>query len=136
MNLIARLFPKAPTLRDRLAPDGILLLEERLRGSVTYRNYRAPGRRDTLTRRGGRWSVAVTRKGLLVDGSLGTFVDAPWTDPRLGAVRVSVEDGGTLLLAFDASVFHDDRSGQVEVRARTPQARRFADLVAEHRAAG
>jgi hypothetical protein len=133
MNLIARLFPNAPTLRGRLAAEGLLLLEERLKGSVTYRNYTAPGRRDALTRRGARWAIGVTRSGLLVDGSLGTFIDAQWTDPRLAAVQVSVEDGSQLLIAFDASVFHDDRAGQIEVRVRTSQAQRLADLIAEHR---
>jgi hypothetical protein len=135
MNLIARLFPNAPTLRGRLTADGLVLLEERLRGSVTYRDYKAPGRRDTLTRRGARWAVGITRKGMLVDGSLGTFIDTVWTDPRLSAVQVSAS-GDELLVAFDASTFHDDRSGKVEIRAHSPNAQRFADLVAEHRAGG
>jgi hypothetical protein len=132
MNLIARLFPNAPTLAGRLTADGVLLLEERLRGSVTYRNYKAPGRRDTLTRRGARWAVGVTRKGLLLDGSLGTFIDAEWTDARLAELQISVAEGDTLLIAYDASLFHENRSGQIEIRVRTPQAQRIADLVASH----
>ena len=39
-------------LRGEVMAEGVLLLEEGLRGSVTYRHYRAPGRRANWSKSG------------------------------------------------------------------------------------
>jgi hypothetical protein len=55
VNSLRRVLPGsgrlAEELRAALTAEGLVLLEENLTGSITYRNYRAPGQRSSLKRR-------------------------------------------------------------------------------------
>ena len=50
-------------------------------------------------------------------------------DERIRRLKVSLENPGTLLIAFDASLFHDDWSGSIEYRFHTSQAQAFLDAL-------
>ena len=58
-----------------------------------------------------------------------TIIDVPVTDERTRSMEFSVEGDGTLLVAFDASLFHNDWSGRIEYRFQTAQARAFLEKV-------
>jgi hypothetical protein len=55
-------------LRAELEAEGIVLLEEDLRGTITYRNYRAPGRRYGLRKARIAGAIAVTRQRVVAWG--------------------------------------------------------------------
>lgn len=118
-------------LLTRLKGEGVLLLDEGVRGSVTYRNFRAPGRYSHWKRQWYTSSVALTRVRLVALRRSLPIIDIPLTDARIRRLRLSREGGDTLLVAFDAALFHSDWSGIIEYRFRTPHAQRFIDAVHE-----
>jgi hypothetical protein len=119
--------PIAAALKD----EGVLLLDEGLRGSVTYRGFRAPGKRFSYKRKGYVGSIILTEVRLLGLGYSSTIIDVPLTDQRLRRMQFSVEGSDVLLVTFDAALFHDDWSGSIEYRFRTPQAHDFVKMLGE-----
>jgi hypothetical protein len=59
--------------------------------------------------------------------SLSTAIDVPLTDERIRSMRFSVEKEGTLLVAFDSSLFHPGWSGTMEYRFGTLAAPAFVE---------
>ena len=114
-----------------LKGEGVLLLDEGLRGSVTYRGFRAPGKIFAYKRKGYVGSIILTEVRLLGLGYSSTIINVPLTDQRLRRIQLSVEGNDLLLVAFDAALFHDDWSGSVEYRFRTPQAHDFVKMLGE-----
>lgn len=101
------------------AAEGVVLSDEGLRASVTYRNFRRPGRYSGLRKVGLVGSIVVTNQRIAAFSGEDTVIDVPFSDGRLRRIAFSVEANGALLAAFDASVFHDDWSGSLEYRFKT-----------------
>ena len=117
-------------LRSQLQSEGIILLDEAVKGSVTYRDFRRPGKRDGWRRQWYIASIALTKVRLLALWNTNPIINVPLTDERIRAMRYSLEkDGAVLCIAFDAGLFHDDWSGTIEYRFRTPEAQRFLELL-------
>jgi len=105
------------SLQQSMAAEGVLLLEVNVRGTITHRNFRGPGRRITLDKRVARWTVALTGRRILVRWGERPYVDVEWSDTaHQQALAISV-DGPSLLIQFDAGAFSDDSSGIIEIRA-------------------
>lgn len=83
-------------------------------------------RRQWFTR-----SIILTKARLVSLQSLSQAIDVPLTDERIHSMRISVEKEGTLLIAFDPSLFHPDWSGTIEYRFRTTEAEAFAAKLRE-----
>jgi len=117
MSFLARLFLGKGTFPDevraQIEAEGALALEEGLRGSITYRDYRAPGDRAHVQRVGTVGAIAVT----LV-----------WTDTRVTALKLLAQPDG-LKLTFGAAAFGPDRSGHVEVFLRSADPERLVALI-------
>jgi hypothetical protein len=107
--------------------EGILLSDEGIRGSVTYRNFRSPGRRSNWRREWYTASIALSRMRLIAFRHSSSIINVPLSDRRLRELKFSAEDSAHLLVAFDASLFQTDWSGTIEYRFRTPHARAFLD---------
>jgi len=116
-------------LRAALTAEGLLLLEEGLAGSITYRSYRAPGSRSSLRKEATSGAIAVTTQRLVIWAGGGKSIDIPLHHPFRAALKVSIEQPGRICFSYDAGRFRPDRSGTVEVRLRTAQATRIADLL-------
>jgi hypothetical protein len=58
------------------------------------------------------------------------IINVPLTDARLLRLNISLEKHDVLLIAFDASLFHNDWSGAIEYRFRTAQAQAFWETLA------
>ena len=122
-SLFYRLFGvgKIPKLlNDTLRIEGIVVSDEGIPGSVTYRDFRAPGRYCSWRKQGFVGSVVVTNNRLVALRYSNFAVNVPFTDERIRQLQISVE-GERLLIAFDPKLFHDDWSGTIEYRFRTPQ---------------
>ena len=117
--MLGRLFLGRGTLPDdlraQLTAEGLDQEEEGIRGTVTYRHYRAPHRRSKWRRQWIRAALAITDQRLLIAIRGRPFVNVPWDDPRLDAMEMSVEDD-RLLIAFDPALFDERRSGRIELR--------------------
>jgi len=134
-TLLYRLFGigKIPAqYRGALESEGILLSDEGIKGSVTYRNFRAPGRISKWKRQWHTASIILTRTRLLAFAYSNQIIDVPKTDARFRRLRFSLENENNLLVAFDASLFHDDWSGTIEYRFKTAQAESFLSNLREY----
>ena len=111
-------------VRALLAAEGVVLLDEALSGSITYRDYRAPGTYYSLRKVAVSGAIVVTNERLVVWAARGRIVDVPLRDPLRDALMIvptgQPPDG--LTFRFDASAFSPDRSGTVEVYFRTAAA--------------
>lgn len=109
--------------------EGILLLDEGVKGSVTYRNFHAPGRYAAWERRGFSASIAVTKVRLLALAYTSPVINVPFADERIQAMRYSLKHNDTLCITFDADLFHADWSGTIEYRFRTAEAQHCLELL-------
>jgi hypothetical protein len=119
------------TLMFQLKNEGVILLDEGVKGSVTYRNFRAPGRRESWRRQWSTASIALTKTRLLGLIYSSLVINVPLADERIKAMQYTLENGPALCVTFDASLFHADWSGTIEYRFRTPQAQEFFDFLTE-----
>ncbi|NJN95083.1 MAG: hypothetical protein HC875_13755 [Anaerolineales bacterium] len=119
-------------VRPTLEAEGIHFLEEGLWGTITYHNYRAPGRYSAWRKRAFVGALVLTSKRVMACWGRERLLDITFDHPLLAAVKFSLEKPDCLLAAYDAARFHTDRSGQVEVRFSTPQAGRIMELLRPH----
>jgi hypothetical protein len=110
-------------LRSELASEGIYLLEERLWGTVTYRDYRAPGRYSSFRKELVRGAVVITSRRFLVWTGRAKHVNVPLRPPL--PVAVALDGPERVVVGYDAGRFRPERSGRVEIRLRTPSAGRI-----------
>lgn len=129
-SLLYRLFGlgKIPAkYRIDLITEGIIILDEGVKGSVTYKNFRSPTRYANWKRQWYPASIALTRFHLHAFAYSSPIIDVSLTDGRFRQIQFSLEDENTLLAAFDASLFHNDWSGNLEYRFKTPLAKAFLE---------
>ena len=127
-SLLYRLFGlgKIPKLlNDTLRIEGIVVSDEGVPASVTYRDFRAPGKYFSWKKQAFVGSVVVTNNRLVALMYSNFAVNVPFSDERIRRLQISVE-GDRLLIAFDPKLFHDNWSGTIEYRFRTPQT---ADMI-------
>ena len=117
--------------RTMLESEGLVLADEGIAGSVTYRDFRAPGKRFTWRKVAFSGSIALTKTRLLALHYANPAINIPLDDKRFEQLRISVEGEQTLLVAFDPSLFHDDWSGTMEYRFRTSQAQTLFETLRE-----
>jgi hypothetical protein len=118
--------------RTALETEGVVVVDEGIAGSVTYRHFRVPGRRFRFRRTWFTGSVIVTQKRIAAFAWGRRVVNVPFDDLRIREVGVLAGED-TLLITFEAGLFHEEMSGQVELRYRTGEARRLAGLLEEAR---
>jgi hypothetical protein len=131
-SLFYRLFGlgKIPApLMSELKSEGIVLIDEGVKGSVTYRNFSAPGRRSNWRRQWVTASIVLTNQRLVGLTYSSLAINVPLADDRIHAMNIHQEKGGALCVAFDVSLFHADWSGTIEYRFKTPEASRLVELL-------
>ncbi|HLM09116.1 MAG TPA: hypothetical protein VK307_05370 [Thermoleophilaceae bacterium] len=112
---------------DQLRTEGVEVLDEGRPGSITYRDYRAPGKRFTLRKVAVNGAVALTSRRVIVWYGRQRQVDIPVDDPLLGELSVGLDQPDRICLSYAAEAFHADRSGTLEVRLTTDHAQRLLD---------
>ncbi len=129
-TLLYRLFGlgKVPKrILPGLEQEGIVLLDEGVSGSVTFRNLRAPGRYHSWRRSWFTGSLVLTGKRFSAFAFSKAIIDVPLDDNRIDELRCSLEGEATLCVHFDPSAFNEGWSGALECRFSTPQARLFLE---------
>jgi hypothetical protein len=126
VNVLRRLLLGSGRFPDELGTtlraEGVELLEEGLSGSVTFRDYKAPGRRYSWRKVAVNGAIALTTRRLVVWCGRHKEVDIPIDHPLLGAVSAGRDEPDRVRLSYSAQAFHGDRSGTVELRFTTPRA--------------
>jgi hypothetical protein len=105
------------SLRKELEAEGLDLLEERMKGRVTYRGYVIAGQRPATGDQPTIASLALTPKRLVIRGTQGVVLDAP-----PGPVQSDVKEDGVLVLRYEAGDIYPTRDGSVEMELSTPRA--------------
>lgn len=105
--------------------EGLVLMDEGIRGNVTYINFRGGGRISNWKRQWFGGVIALTEKRLVAYRLRHPIIDVALDDPRLKQMEFSIEEAETFLAAFDANLFQPDWSGRIEYRFRTPIARQL-----------
>ena len=119
----------AAAYKAQLQPEGIVLFEEDVKGSMTFRNFRSPGRYSNWRKVLITSLVALTKTRLLALKGSSQIINVPFTDERLRRMKFSLEGEKTLLVAFDANLFQPEWSGVIEYRFKTSQAKRLLGLL-------
>jgi hypothetical protein len=114
---------------SEIQKEGIILFDEGFKGTKTYINFRAPWRYSNWKRQWSTASVALTNARLIAFQYALKEIDVPLSDARFAELNFSVEEDGALLVAFDASLFLDQTTGNLEYRFYTPLARQFLEKI-------
>lgn len=118
-------------LRSEIVVEEPLVLEEGLAGSVTYRNFRAPGQYSNWRKDPVSGAIAVTNQRLVVWAGRFRHIDVPHGHPLRAVIEVAAERPHRICFAYDAGAGNPSRSGRVEVRLRTAQATHVAELLGQ-----
>jgi len=111
--------------RSTIESEGVVLFDEGIGGSITYRDFSAPWRRSSWRKVAFSGSIALTKTRLVALQYANPAINVPLDEPRLKQMQFSVEGEDKLLVAFNANLFHNDWSGTIEYRFRTEQAPAF-----------
>jgi hypothetical protein len=100
--------------------EGLVLADEGIRGTVTYRNFRGGGRYANWKRQWYTASIALTARRLIACRHSHSIIDVTLDDPRIKQMNFTVEEPDVFLAAFDAGLFQKDWTGTIEYRFKTP----------------
>lgn len=122
-----------PEIREGLEAEGLVLLEERLGGSVRYHRFAAPGKRFHGKVVPVHVALGISSERLAVYAQSGRvkLIDSPFDSSRFDALEVSLHGAGAVAfrIDFDHHAEAEDVSGQVTIRVRTPSAARVVEEV-------
>ena len=113
-----------------LEKEGIVLYDEGIRGTVTYLNFRAPGRYSNWKRQWFSSAIILTTERLFALRLRSEIINVRLTEERFRQLRFSLDDENTLLVAADAAFFQSDATGTIEYRFKTPHAEAFLEKLA------
>jgi hypothetical protein len=121
---IARLPSEADAL---ILPDDRRVVCEHLFCSITFRNFRAPGRACNWKRQWFVGSIAVSDDRIIAFRWRTRLINAVFDDPRFSKLSFAADEQ-TLSIAHDAALYRDDWSGLLEYRFHTPEAQQIATM--------
>ena len=103
--------------RAELEQEGIELIEERIRGRVTYRGYEMGGQRPATGDAPTVVALVITPTRLAIHGTNNVHVDAAH-----GIVKSEAPEAEKLVLRYEAQDLYPMRAGSVEIELWTPRA--------------
>lgn len=113
-------------MRPVLDGEGVVLEDEGVSGTVTFRNFRAPGRRYSSRKSWFLGSLVITEIRFAGFAFRRPVVNVPIEGAHVEKLDVTLEkDGAVLCVGFEYADFNDDGSGRIEVRFRTDKAGEF-----------
>ena len=121
-------------MAQTLEGEGIVLLDEGIPGSVTLRNFRAPGRIHGYKRTLFAGSLVVTGLRFAAFAFSRPMVNVPLRDPGLNLLDIRVDSRKALIVRFDANSFHEEWKGTVQCRFASSVAHMFVERLNESRA--
>ena len=110
-----------------LKSEEIIASDEGIKSTITYKNFRAPGRYSNWKRRWMTGAVALTKKRLILQQYSQPVINILLTDERFKKIKVSLEAEDVLLFEFAPDLFLEFSSGEIEWRSYTPHAKIIND---------
>ena len=133
-SLLYRLFgfgKISKELLTELKDEDIKLMDEGLKGSVTYKNFKAPGKYFSWKKQWYITSIITTNKRIIGLRGRKFIINIPFADVRIKEVNFSLDEANNLIVSFDPSLFNDDCSGQVEYKFASEQAKNIVDKLSD-----
>ena len=118
-----------PSRQYGYVAQGVRICDEGVPVTVTYRDFRAPGKRFTYRRSSGSGAVVATASRFAVFIYRWPILDVSRDEPEMSALQISTPRPGILTIAFEAGDVSPRCSGSVAVRLRTDRALELAALV-------
>ncbi len=105
--------------RKNLEAEGIVYLDEGIRGKVYFRNYKAPGKHFVRKTSVFAGSVIITKKRFIAYSFSTRIADFPLKKQFIKKAQFKETSRGLLQLAFNAEDFNSNSSGRVEFSFKT-----------------
>ena len=121
-----------PEMKDALAAEGLVLVEEGLGGSVRYKRFRAPGRYHHGKITAQCMGLGVSEKRFVVYARSGRvkLIDSEYANPRLEAMDISPKDDDGIAFRIDYDrIGEPGVKGEITIVVRTPNAARIIDHI-------
>ncbi len=115
------------TLLNGLQGEEIIASDEGIKSTLTYKNFRAPGRYSNWKRRWFSGAIILTKKRLILQQYSQPVINLELTDARFKKIKISLETEDTLLFEFEPHLFLENSTGNIEWRCRTPDAKIIND---------
>ena len=122
-------------LKAELEAEGLVLVEERLKGSIRYTHFKAPGKRFHGKIVPLRLAIGISERRLVIYGgwASGEIVDSPFDSPRFSAVDIELEGADAIVLRVDYSRMDAAEaagvSGEITIRIRTVNAASIVEQI-------
>jgi hypothetical protein len=110
-----------------LEKEGIVLEDQGLSGSVTFRKFRAPGRIYSYKKSAFVGSLVITRLRFAAFAFSKPLVNLPLEKDKMDLLELSVPNRNRFLMKFNAGDFHEGWKGTIECRFTTE----IADMIME-----
>jgi hypothetical protein len=113
----------APTLHN----EGIILLDEGIGGSVTFKRFKAPGRYHSWKRSWFTGCIVLTERTFAAFAFIKPLIYVPLDHENISELHCTIEGSDTLLVKYDASAFNEKWSGTIECRFKTSKVQMFLE---------
>ena len=124
-SILYRLFGLGKLPRDvksGLENEEIEFLDEGIRSSVTFKKFKAPGKRFYWRRNWFPGSFVVTNKRVAGFAYSKSLIDVTFGSPLFEKLHIEATNPRCIFVRFEASDFHADRRGTIECRFKTEKA--------------
>ena len=124
-----------PKLKAELEAEGLVLVEEKLKGSIRYTRFKAPGKRFHGKIVPLRLAIGISERRLVIYGGWANseIVDSPFDSPRFRAVDIDLEGVDAIVLRVDYSRMDTAEaagvSGEITIRMRTANAASIVEQI-------
>src|ERR1051325_9342477 len=86
--------------KGALSSEGLLVFDEAIRSSVTYRDFRAPGKYFTWKRQGFSGCLALTKLRLVALMYGNPIINVPLSDERLQRMKFTLSGADAFVVTF------------------------------------
>ncbi len=124
-----------PKRKAELEAEGLVLIEEKLKGSIRYTHFKAPGKRFHGKIVPLRLAIGISERRLVIYGGWASseIVDSPFDSPRFTAVDIELEGADAIVLRVDYSRMDAAEaagvSGELTIRIRTVNAATIVEQI-------
>ena len=117
--------------RTTLEAEGIVVMDENIRGWIVFKDFRAPGKRFKHKSEVLAGFLVVTKRRVLAQAFGQRVVNVLRDHPKFALLHIDTPAEDRIEISFEASDFHDDRSGRIIVGFKTTKAAEFARVLSE-----
>lgn len=116
-------------VRSQINREGIVLQEEGIGGSVTFKKFRAPGKYYGWKRNWFSGSIVLTQENFLAFQFTKQIIGVSWNNEKINCLNCFLENENTFCVEFDAANFNENWSGNITVKFSTPLAPSFLETI-------